>query len=185
MGTYTLADGSLNTQYEVGDTFTVVHHHTQFHMKTIITLQSHPSYEYAVFEGYSYCEGTITTGAAWRKLIPTEETKRKYMKTFTKSDLKDGMKVTYRNGDVRTVLGNNLLYFSQQEFCGNGGWKQATYLSTFNEDLYHRDYKKQDIMKIEDRDGTILFERVEKKTVTLELTTEQIESLLHQGIIFK
>ena len=190
---YKLADGSLSDQYEVGDTF-VVHQSGQsryFSEGDVIIFYEDDGSYCPRFSPDKYGEGSPIS---WHRLLPTEETKRKYQKpsastftsSFTKSDLQDGMRVVYRDGSVRAVLGNNLLYFSRQEFNGNGGWKQASYLNSYDKDLHSANYNDHDIIRVEDRDGTLLFERQEapvKKAVTLELTEEQIRSLKSQGIL--
>lgn len=61
---------------------------------------------------------------------------------FTKSDLKDGDIVTYRNGEKRTKIGNKLV---------NENGTATIWLTSYNEDLT-REYKERtetDIIKVE------------------------------------
>ena len=55
---------------------------------------------------------------------------------FTKSDLKTGMFVKYRNGDMRLVLG---------DIVTGDYW---SHLSRFDTHLNHKDYKERDIMSV-------------------------------------
>ena len=186
---YKLADGSLSSDYEVGDTFVVYRSGQSRYFSegdVIIFYQDDGSYCPWFFRR----DNGDTYSIAWEKLTPTEQTKRKYQKnstsTFTKSDLQDGMRVTYREGDVRIVLEGNLVYLDGKDDNDYGGYRVGAELVDFNEDLTHEYVTKLDIMCVEDRDGTLLFERQEapvKKAVTLELTDEQIQSLEEQGIL--
>ena len=206
---YKLADGSLSNQYEVGDTFVVVGNSRYFDRGSVILFAKDDGSGCPwFFSKYDRDDYYIS----WHKLEPSEETKRKYQKnstsTFTKSDLQDGMRVTYRNGDststftksdlqdgmrvtyrdgsVRIVLEGSLVYPSG-ETCGDyAKYTAGAELVDFNEDLTHGYVTELDIMCVEDRDGTLLFERQEsatKRAVTLELTDEQIQSLKEQGIL--
>lgn len=86
----------------------------------------------------------------------------KDMKQFTKADLKDGMRCIDRKGYVWYVCGYSMVKPSAgvvkpfMEWCN---------------DLTGRFCNSLDIMKVVDRDGTILFEREEEPT---ELTIEEI-----------
>lgn len=105
-------------------------------------------------------------------------------KTFTKADLKDGMKVTFRDGSVKFLLGVNLLSYDSTLWSGNGGYTQATYITNFMSDLKHTEFDKLDIVKVVDRDGTILFQRPPAKTQTeieLEKLQRQIAELTAQA----
>ena len=183
---YKLADGSLSDQYEEGDTFVVVGYSAYCSKGGEVKFWDNGGkYPWFLRVGTD-----ISFAIAWEDLIPTEETKRKHQKnstsTFTKSDLQDGMRVTYRNGDVRIVLEGNLVSLG-----GNASYNFATYttgaeLVEFDEDLTYKDLPELDIIRVEDRDNTLLFERQEtavKKAVTLELTEDQIQSLKEQGIL--
>ena len=95
---------------------------------------------------------------------------------FAKSDLKDGMTCETGSGLVYYVCGTvlrNKRYLTTY-----------AYLSYYDDNLrYTEDQDGTDIIRVTDRDGTVVFEREpEKKKVTLELTDEQIESLKQQGI---
>lgn len=182
MSGYKLADGSLSTQYQVGDSFVVTTDvDSMFPIETEITLIKDDGTASPRFA--STCDDHHED---WDLLVPTEATKKKYSKSFTNGDFQDGMRVTLRDGSVCSILGDNLLHFNPHGFYGNGSWEQATYLSNFKDDLSHNSIKRLDIMYVVDRDGTVLFERKEepvKKTMKLELTQEQIDSLKEQGII--
>ena len=181
---YKLADGSLSSDYEVGDTFVVyrIGHSAYFHEGDVITFKNDDGTHCPWFSSVDSARSYATY---WKNLIPTEETKRKYQKIFTKSDLQDGMRVTYRNGDSRIVLEEYFIHLAEKTKIRTLYTASAA-LIDFNEDLTHPKYKGLDIMRVEDRDGTLLFERQEsaaKRAVTLELTDEQIQSLKEQGIL--
>ena len=87
----------------------------------------------------------------------------KDMKQFTKADLKDGMRCINRGGYVWYVCGYSMVKPADgvvkpfMEWCN---------------DLTGRFCNSLDIMKVMDRDGTILFEREEEEPT--ELTIEEI-----------
>ena len=101
---YRLADGSLSTDYKVGDEFEVVVVGDSFvNINGVVALlrddtTSAPYFRLisgsAIYEYDEYC-------CSWSALKPRR-------KQFTKADLKDGMVVTYRNKQERTVLGDGL-----------------------------------------------------------------------------
>lgn len=94
---------------------------------------------------------------------------------FTKADLKDGMKVEFRNGITSYVCGDLLI--------SNPGFL-CSQISYLNDDLSSKLIYTIDIIRVTDRDGAVVFHREpERKKVTIELTDEQIESLKQQGII--
>lgn len=134
-------------------------------------------------------EGSLfLTNSAYANFIPTEKFKEiigmSDKKTFTKADLKDGMKVVLKDGRVRFLLGVNLLEYSPSMFLGNGGYNQATYITNFNNDLTHPEYEDLSITKVMDRDGTTLFQRPPAKTQTeieLEKLQQQIADLQAQA----
>lgn len=76
---------------------------------------------------------------------------------FTKSDIKDGMVVTYRDGDERLVL-DGRLYYSNSD---GSMLQHRTYLCTFKSDLTAPSSSDMDIMKVTYRDE-ILWEREEE-----------------------
>lgn len=104
--------------------------------------------------------------------------------TFTKSDLKDGMVIEYRNGSREVVFGTRTLSIT--------GWNS---LSEVNDDLIEIKYKDPayDIVKVyeiakketvcglknifEDRNLTLLWERKEEPDYK-EMTVEEIEKEL-------
>ena len=185
---YKLADGSLSSDYEVGDTFVVVGYSAYCNKGGEIKFWDNGG----KYPWFLRLGTDISFAIAWEDLTPTEETKRKYQKNstspFTKSDLQDGMRVTYRSGDVRIVLEGNLVYLSEYSSVSFANYATGSTLREFSEDLTHADEwaDELDIMRVEDRDGTLLFERQEsaaKRAVTLELTDEQIQSLKGQGIL--
>ena len=99
-------------------------------------------------------------------------------KPFTKSDLKDGMVVTYRNKTARIVF-DDKLYTTDVD--SDNFLVQVT-LDDFYDDLSCIDYELNDIMKVTYM-GEVLWERKEKpKTVKLELdvTPEQAEAIKKQ-----
>lgn len=104
---------------------------------------------------------------------------------FSKKDLLDGMMVIQRNGNARYVINNKLFTEAGHDI---------RHLDQYSDDLFFTngfpvDNKQHayDIIKVMDRDGTIVYEREEPKTkkITLELTEEQIKSLKEQGVSVK
>ena len=71
-----------------------------------------------------------------------------------KSDLKDGMVVTYRNGEVRILIGE-VLYEGLQDIL-----ETMSCLKWFNCDMTHIGDSKFDIMKVEYM-NEVLWQRVE------------------------
>lgn len=83
---------------------------------------------------------------------------------FTKADLLDGMRLLSREGMLAWVCGNKVMF--------QGG--DYNYLSSYTESMVFNNVaspSRFDIMKVTDRDGTVLFEREEEPT---ELTIEEI-----------
>lgn len=87
-------------------------------------------------------------------------------KQFTKADLKDGMRVIYRCGDVRIFVDGELHksdpYKCSLIWCVNID-------RSFNEELCFVNGSSCDIMQVIDRDGTVLYNRVEKSQSEIEL----------------
>lgn len=171
---YKLADGSLSTDYEVGDEFTCNTNPCvdgfDHNDGTVTLISSDCANEFDFLASFSGAK--CNYWAAWEWLTPTPETKRKAearKKPFTKSDLKDGMRVELRDGDTHYVCGD-------VAFRTTGGAMNRRYsLDQLNDDLEQRTGNPLgDVIKVTDRDGTVLFERnPEKRKVTLELTEEQ------------
>ena len=169
---YKLADGSDSEQYKIGDEFEVVcDKYHGFDVGEVIKLESLNSFDSPSF--YGYCSDSDVYASQlvrWQEIKP-------HRKPFTKSDLKDGMRVITENGDTHYVCGK--IWVDKE----NTQHHLASH--DYDENLIER-YKKGDypIAKILDRDGTVVFEREpEKRKITLELTDDQIESLKQQGII--
>lgn len=100
---------------------------------------------------------------------------------FTKDDLKDGMRVTHEDGTETIVVGDELWVTRSENYKKHG---YHINLARYHDDLTGCVGTGFSIEKVTDRDGTVLFEREpEKRTVTLELTDEQIESLKAQGVM--
>lgn len=90
-------------------------------------------------------------------------------KEFTKSELKDGMVVVYRDGDERYVFGDTL--FLLHEGLG-------AQLYRFNEDLTHLEYETMDIVEVKYM-GESLWKRSEqteqqKQLAELKAAQEQL-----------
>lgn len=105
-------------------------------------------------------------------------------KTFTKSDLKDGMRVVYRNSDERYVLDGAFLRI----YLVNGvkNFQRTNHVDSYTEDLLddpNNGKSDLDIMKVIDRDGTVLFEREEKsqQEIEMEKLQKQIAELQEQA----
>lgn len=142
---FALADGTLSTDYKVGDKFELVTRGAIFKVREIITLVGDANSSAPIFENESGLKSLLRW--YWLKA-----------KQFTKSNLKDGMRV-YRRGheDVYYVLDNKLVRFSP---LGGYAWVK---IADFEEDLTEKyDQEEFDIMRVIDRDGTILFERDEQ-----------------------
>lgn len=101
---------------------------------------------------------------------PLTEIKRQ----FTKHDLKDGMRVEHGDGTETIVVGDDFLVLKSDYYEKRS---RHVDLSDYNEDItVISSYSKKtrdayDIMKVTDRDGTVLFEREEEPR---ELTIQEI-----------
>lgn len=108
-------------------------------------------------------------------------------KQFTKSDLKDGMRVVYRDGRVRYVLGNTTLSYEPSAYTGGGKYCHASYTDDYDNNLKKEElFKSMDIMKVIDRDNTVLFERVEapaksQQEIEMDKLQKQIAELSAQA----
>ncbi|MBM68202.1 MAG: hypothetical protein CME43_01835 [Haliea sp.] len=93
---------------------------------------------------------------------------------FTKSDLKDGMVVTYRDRQKRVLF--------EDKFYNMSAISAGSYLTFFNDDLTNQSNKDLDIIKVEYM-GEVLWERKEepkKVKLELEVTPEQAEMIKKQ-----
>ena len=91
--------------------------------------------------------------------------------TFTKSDLKDGMVVTYRDGAERLLFQDTLF-----DLRNNYALHRGSVLSGFNDDLSYKNEPSMDIVKVTYMDE-VLWEREEP------LTKEQLRiKELEEGI---
>lgn len=142
---YILADGSYSSEYSVGDKFVVVdvegrEPHYCFNDGTIITFTEEDNSDCPYFD-----DGDAVN---WRRLKAYKE-----IQQFTKTSLKDGMVVEYRNGWKRIVFEYKLL---SDEGVGSE-------LGYFNEDLTYSDEWAMDIVKVM-FGGELLWQREEDPT---------------------
>ena len=104
-----------------------------------------------------------------------------------KADLLDGMRVTMRCGYEWYVCGKERMVALEEYYFGD------YYENTFSWDrmtntLEHDADQRYDIVKVVDRDSTVVWERQEaptKKKVTLELTDEQIAQVKAQFMLYE
>lgn len=153
---YKLADGTMSTDYQVGDKFVVVEDSSFFREGQVITLFRDDESVCPWFdEEESPCH--------WFRL------KAYKPKGFTKSDLKDGMVVTYRNKMERV--------FMKGAFYGQEGYlyRRVSLIEKYCENLDREGNRNLDVMKVEYMDK-VLWEREEE-------TPEQKEIKRLQGII--
>ncbi|QDP59550.1 MAG: hypothetical protein GOVbin4162_124 [Prokaryotic dsDNA virus sp.] len=123
-----------------------------------------------------YCENTNSVK------LTKQQFKEKIgmaQKQFSKSDLKkrkwDGVRLHHRNSRISRKLMGDVL--GSRDFSLFTRFK----LCEIEDDLTHFNQSEWDIMKVIDRDGTVLFERKpEKVTLTLEVTPEQAEQIKKQ-----
>lgn len=153
--TYKLADGSLSTDYKVGDKF-VVGKEREFSKGSIVEFICDSVSELPrlklVEGGCNYEDGEAYE--YWKNLKP--------YKTTPKSLLKDGCWVTYRNGEKLLVLGDELFRHAKV------GFRAATHLRFFNDDLLCREDEYMDIMTIEYMDE-IIWQREEETAEQKEI----------------
>lgn len=88
---------------------------------------------------------------------------------FTKSDLKDGMRCTDKDGLDFYVCGQVMYGVTS---------KSPFPINEWNDDLTDRHFRRSDIMRVTDRDGTVVFEREQQpQEVTSRLTKEEINAI--------
>jgi hypothetical protein len=133
---YKLADGSDSSQYKVGDLFERPNGRL-----AEFSLDDGTSCPYFKLEG-----SEEVVSLFWDCLKP-------HPKPFTKDDLKDGMRVL--------VHSSALSELQEWYVCGEYLLRhyQSFHLSRFKDDLTHDTSKKSDIIKVTDRDGTVVFQR--------------------------
>lgn len=169
MSGYELADGTLSTEYKIGDKFILNENHHVFRKGDTLELFKQDFSDCPKFKGpvrAHHCH--------WRILIPVK-------KQFTKSDLKDGMKVVCRDSeDTLFFLGGILIAVPTSDSC-DVFYKAS--ITAYREDLTFIGFNTWDIMKVIDRDGAILFERVEKSQQEIEMDKlqKQIAGLQEQA----
>ena len=158
-----LADGSLSTDYKVGDEFEVVEE-GYFHKGSVVKLLEDDESDRPLFEivcgdmkiddkHYEY----------WSSLKPRR-------KQFTKADLKDGMVVTYRKGGFeRLVFDGELFAFD------DSGISHTASLDKYEDSLLRTAGSSDDIIKVSYMNET-LWERQEE-------TAEQKEIKRLHGVI--
>lgn len=66
---------------------------------------------------------------------------------FSKSDLKSGMVVEYRNGKRRIVI-KDFADTGRDVLFGSGAGERFTWLDHYNDDLTHTDHNALDIVKV-------------------------------------
>ena len=123
--------------------------------------------------------GWCLAGYSYPSHTPLTEIKRQ----FTKADLLDGMRVIMRCGYEWYVCGKErMVALEEFEFdnyyANTFSWKRMT------DTLEHDADQRYDIVKVVDRDSTVVWEREQpKKKVTLELTDEQIAKVKAQFML--
>src|SRR3990167_10128183 len=162
-----LADGTYSSEYKVGDKFVVVGDshkgytgYAKFSIDAIVELchgkgeQGSPQFKLLEGEcgfnnGPDGCKGAYSP---WKNV-------KSYKPQFTKSDLKDGMVVEYRNGWQRVVLGDKLLDVNKMTV--------GKYLSDYDDSLLNTTYvgAATDIIKVSYM-GELLWQREEAPTPT-------------------
>lgn len=152
---FKLADGTMSTDYKEGDKFVVVEASAYFRRGDIIALTEDDMTECPLF-------GEVVYPCHWNKL-------KAYKPQFTKSDLKDGMVVTYRNKGERVFMKG--AFYEQEGYL----YRRASLIEKYCENLDREGNRNLDIMKVEYMDK-VLWERDEE-------TPEQKEIKRLQGII--
>lgn len=122
----------------------------------------------------------------WRKVVdntprhtPLIEIKRQ----FTKADLLDGMRVTMRCGYEWYVCGKEKMVALEEHHFGQY-YESTFFWDCMKDTLEHGSNSQYDIVKVVDRDNTVVWEREQpKKKVTLELTDEQIAQVKAQFML--
>lgn len=96
------------------------------------------------------------------------------LKEFTKSDLKSGDKVVYRDEEELFVL------IETQSLHDSKSGYQDGYLSSYDEFLKHKVHMKRDIMKVY-RDNILIWERAEEPQKTAQqIEIERIEKEMRE-----
>ncbi len=91
-------------------------------------------------------------------------------KVFSKDDLKDGMRVTMRGGHEFYICGVKTMLSHESHKIGLS-YDNYFSLSRINNDLTHDCNSDYDIIRITDRDGTVVFDR---KQEPCEVSLEEI-----------
>ena len=172
---YQLADGSWSSEYKIGDRF-VASGGASFSDGSIVELHAddgsiNPHFKLLTGERRGmFTFGEDVCRANWMLLKPAP-------KPFTKSDLKCGMRVTHRDGDEYYVL-NGMLVEDGFNRCRLVRFDVFTELDEYDEDLENINDPDYSIVKVTDRDGTVLFEREEAKKEVREMTIGEIQARL-------
>lgn len=137
----------------------------------------------------SMASGEISYGYSAKNNITTQFRefldKEKDMSKFTKDDFEDGQKIYLEDG-AKTIGGILITSYQPLYVCGDeaiarlpdGGFATLQF-STLSNNLKTPSGKK--VIRIIDRDGTVLFEREpEKVKLELEVTPEQAEAIRKQ-----
>ena len=173
---YQLADGSWSSEYKIGDRF-VVGETANFREGSLIEFIYNDDTYCPYFELINgvylgrHAKGENIAPASWKYLKKYPEKQN----PFTKSDLKCGMRVTHRDGDEYYYVDDMFVDVADEPV-------NADLLDVFGtteeytEDLNHLRESSFDIIKVTDRDGTVLFEResIEQKLV---LVTDEVREM--------
>lgn len=92
-------------KFKVGDRVEAIKKEPKGEIGTIVRIWSNNCGAEVVFDDWKY--GWGENGSHYN--VQNDEIKLIKQNQFTKSDLKDGDIVTYRNGDKRTIINNNLI----------------------------------------------------------------------------
>jgi len=163
---FTLADGTMSSDYKVGDKFVVQKGAPTAEAGAIVTLVREDGSFCPFFKGGGIYE---EPAIAWTHLKA---------KRFTKSDLQNGMRLINREGNTRYFINGKLFETKGSHFIEH--WSN---MNDFYEDLLVCGDSNFDIMRVIDRDGTILFTRNEQTQQQLEHAKlmQQIEELKAQA----
>jgi len=182
---YQLADGSWSSEYKVGDKFVVScdKHHIFGQGKVVVYIEEDFSDSPRFMDNYE-----VKSFCYWSRLskYKSEESMDKSINTFKKEDLKTGMRVTCRNGEVYVVLLGSTDGDVLCEFDGGFNW-----LDDYDQDLIMKgeDLSEFDIIKIQEPVvsnlaqrtslGMIIWEREEISPLQKEFTElqSQIQAL--------
>lgn len=126
---------------------------------------------YLVFVHYGPVLMNTNITTQFREFLDKEEGMKqgKDSQSFTKDGLKDGMRVEFRDRsdkyDFLYVVGARVIHNDMDDCI------KSCSLDSFDEGLKSKYTEQEDIMRVTDRDGTVLFEREEEPK---ELTLEEI-----------